>query len=167
MRQRARDYVPAALRLVALLLPAVQSSREAARRSQCAGKLRQIALGLATYLSDRRAFPPGTRFASLLLQSSAAEGTLTNISGQNTPVPIFKCSSDSAPRPGDPSTNYFGVQGGGAEGDASCQAGAASNRLGVSEQPLVLAAAVGPINSPLVDYNASRPWVDGSGGLRQ
>jgi hypothetical protein len=40
-----------------------------------------------------------------------------------------------------------------------------SNRLGSSEQPLVLAAAVDPINNPLVDYDASRPWVDGSGNF--
>jgi len=254
--------------LVALLLPAVQSSREAARRSQCAGKLRQVALGLASYHSARRTFPPGTlqddtacqpssttpqrgswtvwilpyleeaqlydrfnpgnsatRFASLLLPSSADEGTSTNIAGQNTPLPIFKCPSDPAQRSADPSTNYFGVQGGGAEGDAACQAGSASNRrlrfangilvtarktsdaiaaaritdglsktllvgesrwwsygytnvgfanyfgwsssnrLGIPEQPLVLAAAVDPINSPLVDYDASRPWVDGSGNF--
>lgn len=253
--------------LVALLLPAVQGSREAARRSQCAGKLRQIALALAGYHDARRAFPPGalqdaavcqgpdtprraswtvwilphleeaqlydrfnptspaTRFAPLLLQTSAAEGTSTNIAGQNTPLPIFKCPSDPAPRPADPSTNYFGVQGGGGEGDAFCRAGSASNyrlrfgngvlftvtassegvgarritdglsktflvgesrwwsygstnvgfgnwfgwsssnRLGGVEQPIVLAAAVDPINNPLVDYDASRPWVDGSGNF--
>jgi type II secretory pathway pseudopilin PulG len=45
--------------LVALLLPAIQAAREAARRSQCANNLRQIGLALQNYHSSRREFPPG------------------------------------------------------------------------------------------------------------
>jgi hypothetical protein len=52
---------------------------------------------------------------------------VTNITGQNTPLAIFKCPSDMAHRPGDPSLNYLGVQGGGAESDRVCQAGSTSN----------------------------------------
>lgn len=46
--------------LVALLLPAVQQAREAARRSQCKNNLAQIALALLNYEMANTALPPGT-----------------------------------------------------------------------------------------------------------
>jgi len=44
--------------LVALLLPAVQAAREAARRMQCAKNEKMIALALLTYESAFKVFPP-------------------------------------------------------------------------------------------------------------
>ena len=45
--------------LVALLLPAVQSARETARRASCVNRLRQIGVATHNYLSANRAFPSG------------------------------------------------------------------------------------------------------------
>ena len=46
--------------LVALLLPAVQAAREAARRSQCTNNLRQIGVGIHNYESTWKTLPPGS-----------------------------------------------------------------------------------------------------------
>jgi prepilin-type N-terminal cleavage/methylation domain-containing protein len=45
--------------LVALLMPAIQSAREAARRAQCLNNLKQLGVALHNYVSAEKHFPPG------------------------------------------------------------------------------------------------------------
>jgi prepilin-type N-terminal cleavage/methylation domain-containing protein len=47
--------------LIALLLPAVQAAREAARRTQCAGRLAQVILAVHSHEAAHGVLPPGVR----------------------------------------------------------------------------------------------------------
>ncbi len=64
--------------LVALLLPAVQAAREAARRSQCGNNLKQQSLAFQNYHDTLLTMPPGN------IWSAAKYGTDSNPGGQIT-----------------------------------------------------------------------------------
>ena len=95
--------------LVALLLPAVQAAREAARRMDCGNKLKQLTLGLHNFHDTYKTFPVGMTdddtnnlgwgfyILPYLEQSATYDGisgnfmaSLAAVSGNPQPVPIVK-----------------------------------------------------------------------------
>ena len=95
--------------LVALLLPAVQAAREAARRTQCANQLRQIALACQVFHDAHKQFPttysttsrmsylaqvlPYMEESNLrdLIDPTVKWSTGVNVNVHAIPVPEFQC----------------------------------------------------------------------------
>jgi hypothetical protein len=64
--------------LVALLLPAIQAAREAARRSSCQNNMKQCLLGMQLFLDKKKAYPAGQ-------EPYNTAGTAFTINGKTVP----------------------------------------------------------------------------------
>lgn len=104
--------------LVALLLPAIQAAREAARRTQCANQLKQQSLGLQGHHASKGYFPAGVELVQPLSTSGQVTWTIeimpyvedsslqslydrkvvmtssTQKEFRETFIPLFHCPSD-------------------------------------------------------------------------
>lgn len=78
--------------LIALLLPAVQSAREAARRMQCANRLKQIGLSLHNYHDTHRMFPAAGRGYGMSTCMPAG-GQIKNSNGLVSILPFLEQQS--------------------------------------------------------------------------
>jgi prepilin-type N-terminal cleavage/methylation domain-containing protein/prepilin-type processing-associated H-X9-DG protein len=137
--------------LIALLLPAVQAAREAARRAHCLNNLKQIGLAIHNYAESRGTLPIGqgpepfgeyfgwsslTMMLPFLEQTplynginfdipgGSAPGTPENLTVQNVNVSIFFCPSDTdrLTSPGG-HNNYVGNTGAGPDTNGAWPSG--------------------------------------------
>jgi prepilin-type N-terminal cleavage/methylation domain-containing protein/prepilin-type processing-associated H-X9-DG protein len=82
--------------LIALLLPAVQSAREAARRAQCVNNLKQIGLALHNYVSAMNVLPPG-RVNTHVTGHGNCWGTYAQVLPQLEQGPLFNALNFNLP----------------------------------------------------------------------
>jgi prepilin-type N-terminal cleavage/methylation domain-containing protein len=85
--------------LIALLLPAVQAAREAARRSSCSNNVKQVALACVNFEAAKKAYPPGgpTCVDRQDRPENITPPGMTNAGRKNNPLPSWWVSGTQAP----------------------------------------------------------------------
>jgi prepilin-type N-terminal cleavage/methylation domain-containing protein/prepilin-type processing-associated H-X9-DG protein len=147
--------------LVALLLPAVQAAREAARRATCAGNLHQLGVALNSRVSHTEAMPARlsqllnnleqTSLANLIRATSGS--TAAGLTARSTMISVFLCPSDRT-IPGVAGGNNYAGNGG----------------IGFTETGRVpngaFGAAIRDFADGLSNTAAVSEWVRGNGDLQ-
>jgi len=72
--------------LVGLLLPAINSAREAGRRAQCQSNMHNLTLGILGYVNQQNVFPPAGEFCELHGAAISGASTTTVSSDPTTSV---------------------------------------------------------------------------------
>ena len=102
--------------LIALLLPAVQAAREAARRSQCANNMKQIGIGMHNYIDTWKRFPCGLSGAVTWVKSGQVAWTailpFTDYNNLYEAVPIDEAWDYSRNNGAGAATDWFWDAGG-------------------------------------------------------
>ena len=80
--------------LVALLLPAVQAAREAARRTQCLSNIKNIGLALHNFHDTFGSFPPAMEYQDASIRANGIEGN--SEFGPNWMIRILPFMEESA-----------------------------------------------------------------------
>jgi prepilin-type processing-associated H-X9-DG protein len=163
--------------MAALLLPAVQAAREAARRSQCSNHLKQIALAFHNYHDVYGSVPPAYlpdengqpmhSWRVLLLPFLEQEALYrmydfsqpwdspANAIVTNTVIPTYQCPSSPA---GGPTTSYMVIAGTGTVFEGSRAAALRDITDGTSNTLMVIEVpGVGNRWAEPVDLDASNP----------
>ena len=155
--------------LVALLLPAVQAAREAARRAQCTNNLRQIGIGLLNYESSKKSLPGGssyqhptwrgnwvTEILSYIEEKNVADKLDPKVGFDESPnaafvanvvIPVFICPSD--PRSSQPIKRNDA-------GQPAQIRKAAGNHNANASQALWYTGSMGPTIPDLCAFDTSR-----------
>lgn len=152
--------------LIALLLPAVQAAREAARRMQCANNLKQIGLAIHNFHDAKTALPPSAvrqyhlALLPLIYPYMEQQAAYSIVAGS---FDVFDCTSDCKYATGDTWWNESGWY----AGSAAVQTGPAltpEDRKGLGSISALFCPTRGRRSPALADTDTDGQSTTGNGG---